>query len=613
VDINVVSFGAAHYAVLAGIIFLSYLWGGILLERLIPDDTGARYFLNTAAGLGILIVFLFYSALSLLLYPTVVACFLCLSPAYFIYRKNYSIITPRTTGADLKISLTIGTLTVLLLTPILLLPLFPPTMWDEISYHLPYARYYVQNHGLVVNQNLRYPLYSHNIDLLYSLALLFYDDILAHLFHTAAALLTTAGIYYLGKETHSKVAGVLAASIFLSSKAVLVMMKTSYIDLGLTLFVFFAFFCVAKWSLTREDRWLYLAGFAVGIALGSKYSGFFYLSLLTVWVVLDARKLGPAAKFILPAIIFGSPWYIRNFFISGDPLSPFGGNTFGFWLWNKNDLIGQGRDLLIAHGTPKTFLSLLKLPWNLVFHDELYFQDGISPGILALYPCFFFFRWLSPFYRKVALYVLLNILFWFFSTQIVRYLLPTLPMMALLSSVSLLKLIDLVTLPITVFLSRHSQHTLYASRTAIGVPIILATSPFVFIDYKIFDFIKYTPVPVTENQRVEYLTKRIPAYAMLQIANKKPDSPIYQLGFEDTFYFAQGKMMGDWFGPSRYEGIIDSLSDPQKLHGVLKAQQAKQFLFNKNRGFKFIYGPNFAPYLTKVAETKDASLFDIKM
>lgn len=609
--IDTATFFAGHYAVLAAFLFFSFLWGGIIVDSLFPGYKGEKIFLYTSLGLGLLIVFLFYSALFSMLYNTVIVCFLLLPLLYYIYSRNYSIVIPNY-NHNWHVPMVIGlVVSSMILLPILLLPLYPPLMWDEISYHLPYARVYSQSHSLEVNQFLRFPLYSHNFDLLYSLSLLFFDDILAHLFHAAAAILTAAGIYFLGKETYSRSAGILAASFFMSSQVVYKMMGTSYIDLGLALFVFLTFYCLVRWLQQCNENWLYLAGFATGVAAGTKYSGLFFVLLFTIWVILDARQIRPMLKFLIPAVFFGSPWYIRNAIISGDPFSPFGGETFGYWVWNKSDLIHQGKDLMVKHGTPRNFLSLLKFPTNVVFHPEL-FDFSISPGILGLFPSVLMFKMLPSLYRKVALFVFINVIVWFFGTQIVRYLLPVLPMIFLLSAVAIMLFYEhVIEKPLARFF-QQGRSSFIVFKTITYIPIACAITYFVYIDLQISKQLLQNPIPITKAQRYEFLAKRLPAFELLQYASKWPTQKIYQLGFEDSFYYAKGQMIGDWFGPARYSNIIEVLSDPPKLHEKLVAQQAQLFLFNKKRDFMFNYGPNYYPYLEKIAETSEGQLFIVK-
>lgn len=628
-------FCVEHILALFIFLLLSYILGGILIGRMMPGqaDKDERIFLYASTGIGTFIILIFFVSLAGLLNPYAVSFLFVLIGASYTFQKDLKFFNYRAN----TIKALAYPIAVALLVPLLLTALYPPIKWDEISYHLPYARYYVQNNGLGVNPYLRYPLCSHNFDLLYSLSLLFYDDALAHLIHASAAILTALGVYYIGEKTLGRKTGLLAALIFLSSDLVLHLMKTAYIDLGMTLFVFLTFYYLIKSSLTNNDRWLYLAGFACGIFIGIKYSGFLFFSLFLAWVVLDTRKLSTTLKFLMPALIIGSPWYIRNYIISGDPISPFGGKIFGYWLWNKEDVLHQGKEL-IGHGVPRNLVSLLKLPIFLYKNPGPFMEGRISPGMLAIFPGFLMFRRFSPLFRKISLFVFVNIIIWFCGVQVLRYLLPVFPMMSLMAAAVIMAAWNFMILkPLKLFSDRKGkfpsifissrdlpftkdatvQLSLY--KTVASLPLIIALAAFISMDRHIIKDIKHHPIPVTKKMRDAFITLNIPVYPLLQAANQT-SLPIYQLGFENTFYYADGKMMGDHFGPMRYSNFINDLSDPEKLHERLKAANAKLFLVDKSSSWKnsdrqtvqFTGGPQFARFFFVLKDTPNAILYFVR-
>jgi len=76
------------------------------------------------------------------------------------------------------------------------------------------------------------------MNILYAMALLLYDDILAQMIHASMAILTAAGIYSLGSIAFNRFTALTAAIIFLCSPLVLHLMRVAYIDLGLMLLYF---------------------------------------------------------------------------------------------------------------------------------------------------------------------------------------------------------------------------------------------------------------------------------------------------------------------------------------------------------------------------------------
>ncbi|OGW38796.1 MAG: hypothetical protein A2Y97_01445 [Nitrospirae bacterium RBG_13_39_12] len=584
-------------------------------------QNGGRLLLYTSSGVGFIIVILFYFALFKMFNKMFILPALLLFLIVYIYTSKRDFYNLKTKTIEdfgkasffLKRNWHWIVLITILFSPFLFLPLYPPTEWDEISYHLPYAKHYVENNGLSVNPFLRYPLYAHNFDLLYALSLLFYDDILAHLIHAAAALLTALGIYNLGSLTSDKKTGAIAAFIFLSSPLVAHLMKTSYIDLGLTLFIFLGFYCISLWSITKQEYWLYLSGFATGIAIGSKYNGFLYFPMFAIWIAFQSRKFSSVMRFLVPVFIFGSPWYIRNFIISGDPISPFGGEIFGHWLWNKEDLIGQSENLLKGYGTPKDVISMLMLPWNLLFHYGKFAEGAISPGMVAAFLGVFLFKKSDGFNKKLCIFVFVNIIIWFFSTQVLRYLLPVFPMISLLSAIILIYLYEnLIKRPINFFLGNNFSSRRLPQKIMGSVTVFLIILPILFLDKKIVKAISKNPLPVTSQMRNEYLSKEIESFHLLQIANKSPSLSIYQIGFENAFYFAKGKMIGDWFGPARYSTILEAVGNSEKLYEKLRAMDIQFFLVNTTGCLKLEFDKSLLDYFKLVAEDKHGKLYLLK-
>jgi len=613
------TFIAQHYSLLCVLLLLSYIAGSVIIKSYaVPEDSG-RVFLYTSSGIGVIIVALFYVSLFGLFNRSTILSGMLLFLGYYCVRGDFSIFLPRKLKVQDKESFSsqkklLWTAAVFMLfSPFLFLPLYPPTAWDEISYHLPYARYYVENMGLSVNAFLRYPLYAHNINLLFALSLLFSDDISAHLIHASTAVLCAVGIYSLGSLTSDKRVGAIAACIFLSSPVVTHLMRTAYIDLGLTLFVFLSFYCISVWSIKKQEHWLYFAGAAAGVAAGSKYSGLFYIPMFLVWIGYESRKLSSVMKFVLPAFLFGAPWYVRNVIISGDPVSPFGGDVFGYWLWNKEDLVAQSQDLLTSRGTRRNLISFLKLPWHLFRHYDKFGEGSLSPGVFAVFPAVLLFKKLDSFNKKLCVFVFVNIIIWFFTSQILRYLLPVLPMIALLSARVLIYLYrNFIKKPLGLLFSNNLilKHASQTVISAIAVSLIIL--PVLRLDADILKGVSRDPFPVTQKMRNEYLCRKIESFNLLQIANENPSFNIYQLGFEDSFYFSQGKMMGDWYGPARYSIILDVIGDSKRLYDKLNSMNIQLFLVSTGRSLKFEFDRSFSDYFEMIEEDEHGQLYVLR-
>ena len=589
--IRAICFVAGHYLVLFVFLSFSYVLGrGTLAQTSVPPKA-SRTFLCLSFGLAGIIVLLFYAALFHIFNRVSLAAVMFTVLAVALARGG-----PVLIGEDARNFLGSGTEILkknwawllplfLIVSPALLSPLYPPMMFDETMYHLPHAKDIVIHGGLNLNPYIRYPLFPQNMELLYALSLLFYDDILPHLFHTSVTLITALGIYSLGALTSARKTGVVAVLIFLSSQLVLHLMRSAYIDLGLTLFVFAGLYCVVVWSTTRKAHWLYLAGFATGMAAGTKYNALMYALFYAVWIAFESRDVKHPLKFILPFIVFGSPWYVRNLVLSGDPFFPFGGKLFGFsWLWSEADHLNQYGDLLKGHGTPRTILSFLLLPWNLVVNKDKFMDGSISYGMLAVFPAFLFFKQFNAFYRRLCLIIFVSLVLWFFSTQMLRYLLPVFPMISLLSAHFLVYLYNWASkrLPAEKIDSmKKIMNNLFNYLGKKSAATVIIAVLLVAQGVKLHRTLKNNPLPSTGEIREKSLTREKPAYRFIQLANMDPSLNLFQLGFEDHIYYVKGKVMGDHFGPARYSDILDVLDDPVKAYEKFAAMDVQLFLVNK--------------------------------
>jgi hypothetical protein len=616
-----------HYSVLMIFLSIACLIGSRILARTSIHPESGKVFLSLSFGFGGISVLLFYAALFGFFYKSSLIIVLFLSVIVSFSKGDWISLKaefPHSSGRVIDILIKNWKwllVAILLVAPQLIKLLYPPRHWDDIMYHLPHARDIVIHHGLYLNPYVRYPLFPQNIEILYAFLLLFYDDISTHLIHASCAVITAMGVYSLGTLTSSRKAGVIGAIIFLLNPLVQILMKTAYIDLGLTMFVFLGFYCISLWINTKKINWLYLAGFATGMAAGTKYTALIYVLLYAVWIAYEGRNIRHVITFICLVIVFGSPWYIRNYILSGNPVFPFGEGLFGYsWLWDKNDALEQYHELIKAHGTPRTILSFLLLPWNLAMHQEKFMDDGgISLWMLAIFPSIFLMKRFNPFQRKLCVFVFVTTIIWFFSTQILRYLLPLFPVMSLLSAYVLVDLYDnsirkslqkSFSGKVPAFKLIYSKVSYYAGKKVV---LILIIAVLLIIQGKDFNRrIKKNRFPITQELRHGYLSSVKPAYELIQIANMDPSLNIYQLKFEDHIFYADGRIIGDHFGPARYSTILNILGESDKLYETFITRNIQLFLLNKEVLKDSKLDESFLKHFLLIAENDNGFLYGLQ-
>ncbi len=290
-----------------------------------------------------------------------------------------------------------------------------PGDWDDTSFHLPLARFYIENHGIVLNQYLRFPLFPQNIDLLLALGLMLGHEVMAQGLATLPLFISCIGL--MGATVwilNSTFAGYLAIAMLLMLRPSRNIIGYAYIDHGLALFCWGAILALAMWNQSdRQSRkWIVMAGLLAGGAAGSKYFGAVLATLLGLYLLVVCKAWRAALTYAITGTLFGISWYLRSLLISGDPIHPAGGAFFGHFLWDAQDLIGQTQEqATFGVGT------------NLFYVIPAMIKAHVSPWICALFACCFLKKETSSL-RFLYVIFLSYFLFWFYVTQVPRYLAP---------------------------------------------------------------------------------------------------------------------------------------------------------------------------------------------
>ncbi|HEY2256576.1 MAG TPA: glycosyltransferase family 39 protein, partial [Variovorax sp.] len=270
--------------------------------------------------------------------------------------------------------------------PMLVAPLAPPLVFDELMYHLPYAREVARTGMLGIDGWLRYPWFPYNFNLVYAGALLLGDDVLPHLLSAFAGGLSVWMVYRLGLLHASRLTGAVAAAVWLGIGDY----SSALIDTSVALFVLAA--CTALWwwhesaSAPQAPRWLALAAFFLGVAAGSKYQALTVLPLVAVFVLKRERRPQVLALalvcFLVPCIY----WYARNAWLTGDPFNPIGARVFGFTNWNAADYKNQFDDVQAHAAWPNGLLwAVLLAPFGLIWKRSAAVR---AAGVFSAYSLF---------------------------------------------------------------------------------------------------------------------------------------------------------------------------------------------------------------------------------
>lgn len=568
-------FFISHYAFLILIGILSYGVGRRLTQRIQFYSASEQLSFCTTIGLGILAYLILLIGTLGILYRWLVLS--VISIMVFVCWPVWVELFQRALSAYKEGNLwrwqTIVIFFILLLIsiPLFLMPLYPPTAFDSTMYHLAYAKIYVQQHEIVFTPYLRYPVFPQTNEMLFTLALLIYDGVAAQIIQFLMMGILTVGLFAFGRRHFSQRAGIWAGAVFLSNPMVLWLGASAYIDIGLALFVTMGIYAIFNYLHLKEKSWLILGGLFLGFAAGSKYSALFFLILLGLFVFyigFKERKLLYPFLFIAVLIGIAFPWYFRNWYYTENPIFPFFSKIFGYGLWSPQDLKGQLHDLMHAHGTGKSFQSFLLLPWNLAFNQPKFLMEAPFSKIYLFALPFLFLSLRHSKIRKLFVIIFLYTLFWFSTSQVLRYLLPIIPILSLAIATSFEYCLELL----------PSDKIPWMKKWILTFAISIAF----FIPGGLYAFyrVQNEYPPCTKEEQEVYLTQKLPSFPAYQYLNKTKgrDYSLYALFDTNMAYFADGIFMGDWFGPGRFEKIYRKFNDLQALHRELGALGANYFL-----------------------------------
>ena len=221
------AFIVQQYLTLAVIILAFYGLGSPISQwmvRVIPGSAVLVSCLQLAAGIGVSMASLFVLGSVGLFNSIAIAALIISGLILFVYQVVFGFphsgpISSKPIEGTNRYSVTFllfASLIAIFVFPYLLLPLQVPHEWDELMYHLPYARHWADNGSLVINEWIRYPLFPYNMGLLYAGALVFDNEILTHLLHALTGALTCIIIFGVAKRFFNLPVAIIATLLLLA-------------------------------------------------------------------------------------------------------------------------------------------------------------------------------------------------------------------------------------------------------------------------------------------------------------------------------------------------------------------------------------------------------------
>lgn len=328
-----------------------------------------------------------------------------------------------------------------------------------------------------------------------------------------------------------------------------------YVDLALALYVTLAIHAVGKWWTSLETKWLWFAAIALGAASSIKLTTVFVVAALALIVLLRAREAqndetsgGKSGSVLLKGFaifafagLLASPWYLRTWAKTGSPIFPF---YMNLWKGAATGWDAERSALFQAMnsnygGAEKGVFHYLLAPVKISLFAQpeiAEYYDGVIGVSFLLGLILIVWAW-----RRFAFSVELKIavgvagiffLFWLFSSEQLRYLLPIVPGLAVATVISV-KLISAG--------SKTFEKTIYGCFLATSLAGILTSAAW---------FAEKNPLPVVlgGETRDEYLTRRLDYYEYYRIINNDlpPDARVWLINMRRDSYNLERDFFSDY-------------------------------------------------------------------
>lgn len=390
---------------------------------------------SLALGLGIFSYIGFLLGAFDLLYKSIIWAFVII--AIFIFRKNIFQLandSRNEIGKARKIKGLESILWIILLFFViinLVASLAPPFLWDEMSYNLAFPKVYARHHGFMNFFDNWRAFFPFNINMLFTLGIVLKNGILGKMFMFAYGTLLAAGIFSFTSRFFSRRAGLFATLAFYTMPMVSSHIGSAYIDMAVAFYVFLSFYCMLLWIESGKNSCLILSAIMSGLSTASKHTALFYLSLMGLAIFYKSLFLDKKPAYLIKKLLIffiivfalASPWYIRSYMATNNPVWPFASNVFESRNWDSNFNKESFEIGWFYYGHERSLTGFLTSLWDATMHSSKYMMLlGFGPLFLAFLPLVVFIRKFSRIWLLLISYSLLSLIIWYIAAQEIRML-----------------------------------------------------------------------------------------------------------------------------------------------------------------------------------------------
>ncbi len=493
------------------------------------------------------------------------------------------------------------------IVPVIILDLTPPIARDALIHHLALPRLWIEQGRFFHLPWADFSYYPMNIDLLYLVPLYFQNDVLPQFIHLSFGLGTGLLIFLYLKDKLGDNWGLTGFLVFFNTPIVLRLSTYAYVDLGMTFFITASVYSFIQWKkgFYTKKIWFLISAIAMGLALGSKYNALIAFAFMNMALVFCyARDTGQQKKalasgvlFLLVVFLVASPWLIKNFLLTGNPVYPLFPNIFAA---SSNILQGkasianlipeqkglgllQTRSLLYGESLWEILLIPLRIFFQGVDDSAQYFDGALSFLLIVFLPFSLIHKQLRSdalFFISFSVFIILVAFF----TEVVRvrYILPAIPFLAILSVLGIYNLL------------------MSAKQLAHGKKLILRTAVAsvalagIFLNAvylkNYFVFVNPLPYLVKQETRDQFLSRHIAAYPAIHYINDHvPENACVRLIFTGRrgYYLNRSYVHDPSFGMNMIHEMV-RISDDTALKDYLNKGRFTHLLIREDLFLKYV-------------------------
>ncbi len=347
---------------------------------------GAMEFSFALTGLGFLKLYHPPVLLGLLIGAAAVSFFLSREFLAAIYRAVFPIRFSKIFASPASV------LVVLLYAIAFSMAFVPELFYDALVYHLGLPQMFV-NEGRIVNLTNMYPSRAPMlVHMLYVMGVGLDGSTFAKLINQSFFIAGLAGITELCRVFGWRRFAPWACLFVASIPVVQLNIWSTAIDASIGSFLVMTVYCLWKWSESESDKvaWACLVGLFAGACFAIKYPGVVVLMLTGVLMLfLSYRRVKVStlflSGFVLSVVAAGvvSPWLVRNYVWTGNPVYPIGAKFFESRGLNEVRMMAE-KDVTKTN-KPKTAVEFVTYPWRLTFLEISNF-NFVGPLTLGLLP-----------------------------------------------------------------------------------------------------------------------------------------------------------------------------------------------------------------------------------